>query len=43
VPSAPWYNLGPEYGGNKGDRINAHHLSLAEKKDFIKNSGESLC
>jgi len=32
VPSAPWYNLGPEYGGNKGDRINDHHLSLEEKR-----------
>lgn len=31
VPSAPWYQLGPEYGGNPGDRINDHHLSLAEK------------
>ncbi|MCF6289519.1 MAG: BREX-1 system adenine-specific DNA-methyltransferase PglX [Desulfobacterales bacterium] len=33
VPSAPWYNLGPEYGGNKGDRINDHHLTIAEKRD----------
>ena len=33
VVSAPWYNLGPEYGGKEGDRINDHHLSLAEKKD----------
>ena len=32
VASAPWYNLGPEYGGNKGDRINDHHLSLEEKQ-----------
>lgn len=32
VPSAPWYHLGPEYGGNAGDRINEHHLSLAEKQ-----------
>jgi hypothetical protein len=32
VPSAPWYHLGPEYGGNEGDRINEHHLSLAEKQ-----------
>lgn len=31
VPSAPWYDLGPEYGGKQGDRINDHHLSLAEK------------
>ncbi len=32
VPSAPWYHLGPQYGGKEGDRINEHHLSLAEKK-----------
>jgi hypothetical protein len=31
VDSAPWYELGPEYGENKGARINAHHLSLALK------------
>ena len=31
VVSAPWYQLGPEYGGNLGDRINNHHLKLAEK------------
>ena len=31
VKSAPWYHLGPEYGGKKGDRINDHHLTLAEK------------
>lgn len=31
VASAPWYQLGPEYGGNPGDRINDHHLKLAEK------------
>ncbi|MBD9537149.1 SAM-dependent DNA methyltransferase [Stenotrophomonas sp. STM01] len=32
VPSAPWYSLGLEYGGKEGDRINDHHLSLAEKQ-----------
>lgn len=32
VPSAPWYALGPKYGGKPGDRINDHHLSLAEKR-----------
>lgn len=32
VPSAPWYHLGPEYGGKEGDRINDHYLSLAEKQ-----------
>jgi len=31
VPSAPWYELGLQYGGKVGDRINGHHLSLAEK------------
>jgi len=33
VESAPWYNLGLEYGGKKGDRINDHHLSLKQKKE----------
>jgi len=32
VPSAPWYHLGPEYGGKEGDRINDHHLTLDEKR-----------
>ena len=32
VESAPWFSLGPMYGGKKGDRINDHHLSLAEKQ-----------
>ena len=32
VASAPWYELGPQYGGNVGDRINDHHLTLAEKR-----------
>lgn len=32
VPTAPWYDLGPQYGGKQGDRINDHHLSLAEKR-----------
>jgi hypothetical protein len=32
VESAPWYHLGPHYGGKKGDRINDHHLSLDEKR-----------
>lgn len=30
--SAPWYDLGPAYGGKPGDRINDHHLTLAEKR-----------
>ena len=29
---APWYALGPEYGGKVGDRINDHHLTLDEKR-----------
>ncbi len=29
---APWFKLGIEYGGHEGDRINNHHLSLADKK-----------
>jgi len=32
VTSAPWYHLGPEYGGKEGDHINDHHLTLAEKQ-----------
>ena len=32
VESAPWYNLGLEYDGKQGDRINDHHLSLEEKR-----------
>ncbi len=38
VESAPWYDLGLEYGGNQGDRINDHHLTLAEKKAARENS-----
>lgn len=37
VESAPWYHLGPEYGGKKGDRINEHHLSLEEKRKAREN------
>jgi hypothetical protein len=32
VPSAPWYELSLQYGGKLGDRINDHHLTLAEKR-----------
>jgi hypothetical protein len=32
VLSAPWYELGLQYGGKVGDRINDHHLTLAEKR-----------
>ena len=31
VATAPWYKLGLEYDGKEGDRINDHHLTLAEK------------
>ena len=31
VSSAPWYELGLQYGGKVGDRINDHHLSLTDK------------
>jgi hypothetical protein len=33
VESAPWYNLGLQYGGKKGDRINDHHLGLDERRN----------
>lgn len=32
VMVAPWFNLGPYYGGKNGDRINDHHTTLAEKR-----------
>jgi hypothetical protein len=31
MSSAPWYHLGPQYGGKEGDCINDHHLILAEE------------
>ena len=31
VPSAPWYELGLQYDGKVGDRINDHHVTLVEK------------
>ena len=40
VSTAPWYHLGPEYGGKEGDRINDHHLSLAEKQSARAKVGE---
>ena len=44
VESAPWYELGLEYGGNKGDRINDHHLTLEEnlaaREEFKKRKSE---
>jgi hypothetical protein len=41
VEGAPWYHLGPQYGGKEGDRINEHHLSLAEKKAAREKLRES--
>lgn len=32
VASAPWSELGLQYGGKVGDRINDHHLTLEEKR-----------
>lgn len=32
VESAPWYELGLEYGEGVGARINDHHLTLEEKR-----------
>jgi hypothetical protein len=32
VPTAPWFQLGPAYGGKPGDRINKHHVTVAEKR-----------
>ena len=37
VESAPWYKLGLEYEGKEGDRINDHHLTLAEKHAAREN------
>jgi len=41
VPSAPWYDLGLQYGGKEGDRINDHHLTLAEKRAARAKHGEA--
>ena len=38
---APWYELGPEYGGKLGDRINDHHLTLAEKRAARAKNGKA--
>ncbi len=41
VPSAPWYDLGPQYDGKVGDRINDHHLTLAEKRAARAKPGKA--
>lgn len=41
VPSAPWYELGLQYGGKLGDRINDHHLTLAEKRAVRAKQGKA--
>jgi hypothetical protein len=38
---APWYELGPEYGGKNSDRINDHHLTLAEKRAARAKQGKA--
>ena len=30
--SAPWFDLGPQYGEERGARINDHHTTLVEKR-----------
>lgn len=40
VESAPWFNLGEEYGEKLGSRINDHHLTLAEKQAARDAVGE---
>ncbi|MGP8289683.1 Eco57I restriction-modification methylase domain-containing protein [Vreelandella zhanjiangensis] len=40
VKSAPWYELGPQLGGAKGDRINDYHLTLAAKKAARGEAGD---
>jgi len=41
VSSAPWFELGPKYGGKVGDRINDHHLTLAEKHAARAKQGKA--
>jgi len=40
VETAPWYNLGQVYEGEKGDRINEHNLFLEEKARARKAGGK---
>ena len=42
VKSAPWYDLGPKYGGKKADRINDHHLTLDEKREARELAEETV-
>jgi hypothetical protein len=37
VESAPWYQLGLEYGESEGSRINDHHLSRKDKQQAIED------
>nr|WP_291983224.1 DNA methyltransferase [Candidatus Accumulibacter sp. ACC005] len=41
VPLAPWYELGLQYDGKVGDRINDHHLTLAEKRAARAKQGKA--
>ena len=41
VPSAPWYELGLQYGSKVGDRINDHHLTLADKRAARAKQGKA--
>jgi hypothetical protein len=41
APSAPWYDLGFQYGGKVGDRINDHHLTLTEKRAARAKQGKA--
>jgi hypothetical protein len=41
VASAPWYELGLQYGGKVGDRINDHHLTIAEKRAARAKQGKA--
>ncbi|MEZ8025430.1 N-6 DNA methylase [Vibrio sp. 1F255] len=40
VASAPWFHLGLQYSGKEGDRINEHHVSLAEKRKAREEANE---
>ncbi len=40
IESAPWYDLGLQYGEKEGARINEHHLTLAEKHTARDKAGK---